>query len=397
MKNYRAGQLDKLTKRGRYRVSDGLYLEVTRTGSKQWTQRITIDGKRCDLGLGGYPAVTMSEAKDKAARNRLSIQDGDDPLAARRKAKKKAAKRKAKKSSEVTFRDLAGAKLSLLEHSWKDPATQARKWLSPMEQYAFPTIGDLRAGEITIEDVRAVLLPIWTDRNATAKRLLSNMATVFAYGQVMGNCTINPADKRVLDVVLPKVRAAVNHRAAMPWKDVPAFIAGLDGDTAAKALKFTILNASRSDEVMGMTWDEVDGDTWIIPAQRMKTGVEHRVPLSPGAMAILADMPKERPLVFPSVRGRKMNHTALRRVLELRGLKGLATVHGFRSSFRDWCAETGKPRELAEAALAHVVGGVEGAYFRSDLFERRAVLMEQWAGYCTGQRGMVVKLREGAA
>ncbi len=269
-----------------------------------------------------------------------------------------------------------------------------------LERHAFPTIGALRLDQVTRGDVLAVLTPIWTATPETARRVRQRIRSVLKFAQAHGWIEHNPAGEAI-DGALPAMpRIVRGHLRSLPHAEVGAALEGLAGLSPANlCLQFVIMTACRSGEARGVTWDEIRGETWTIPAERMKAGKEHRVPLSPAALEVLdAALPYRRDggLIFPGRQGRLSDMT-LTAILRRKGLADRATVHGFRSSFRDWCAETGQPRELAEAALAHTVGGVEGAYFRSDLFERRRALMAAWGAYVTGGEagGNVVRLRHG--
>ncbi|MXY63808.1 MAG: DUF4102 domain-containing protein [Gammaproteobacteria bacterium] len=392
MKLLKASQLAGLKKPGMHRVADSLYLRIAPGGSKQFVQRLMVHGKRKDIGLGGYPATSLSEAKDKAVQNRAAVLDGNDPVADRR-AIRKALVRKA---NVPTFRKIADEVYNLKCETWKS-ASPRHMWQTYIPRYVLPVIGDIPVDRIDRTHTLEILLPLWAAKPSIGRNVRQNLKAVFEYAMSHGHIDHNPAGE-VINGALPSQKAKTQHFDAIPWKDVPAAIEGVRNtespDTVRAALEFIILTAARQAEALGATWAEIDGDTWVIPASRMKTGKEHRVPLSPAAMSILESMKPygdETGIIFPGVRnGGRIANNMIRKARIAAGVGG--TVHGFRSSFRDWCAETGKPRELAEAALAHIVGGVEGAYFRSDLFDRRRVLMEQWAAHCTGQTAKVVRL-----
>ena len=271
-----------------------------------------------------------------------------------------------------------------------------------MERHAFPILGDTRLDRIGREDVLRVLTPLWTSRPEQARKLRQWIRTTLGWAQAHGYIEHNIAGEAI-DGALPAQPAVKEHLRALPYREVAGALETVDASRASLSaklcLRFTVLTAARSGETRGALWSEIDLDAreWRIPANRMKAGVEHRIPLSDAALEVLEQarpLRNDSDLIFPSPvrRGRPLSDMALTKVLRDTGLSERATVHGFRSSFRDWCAETGKLREIAEAALAHVVGGVEGAYFRSDLFEKRRRLMDQWASYLTGSRGKVIKL-----
>ena len=378
-----------IKKPGVYRAGDTLYLRVGNNGSKSWIQRLTIDGKRCDMGLGSFKLVTLAEARDIAFENRKEARiHKRDPLAEMRKAK------------IPTFREAAMRTYDALKPNWRS-GKHTKNWLQIMEKYAIPIIGSVRIDKLGREDVLKILTPLWTKRPETARRLRQKMRTTFKWAQAHGFTENNPAGE-MIDGALPKQRAVKEHFRALPYQDVAGALETIErsGITTAKlALRFLVLTAARSGEVRAATWDQIDleNKTWTVPAEKMKTNREHRVPLSDSTLAVLEQarrLADGSGLVFPSSMrpGKQMSNMTLTKVLRDNGLADRTTTHGFRSSFRDWCADTGRPREIAEAALAHVVPGVEGAYFRSDLFERRRLLMEQWADYLGGVVADVVRL-----
>ncbi|HWB47530.1 MAG TPA: integrase arm-type DNA-binding domain-containing protein [Stellaceae bacterium] len=357
----------------------GLYFRVTPTGGRSWVFRYAIGDKRRDMGLGPYPDVGLSEARDKAAELRRQKRDGIDPLAA--KAGRRAAAAKA-----MTFKQCAEAYIEAHKAGWRN-AKHGAQWTATLETYAYPTFGKLPVADIDTALVMTVLRPIWTAKPETASRVRGRIESIIGWATVSGyRQGDNPARWRGhLDALLPqktKVRA-VEHHAALPYAEIGKFMAGLRAQegAAAKALEFAILTAARTGEVIGATWQEIDweGRTWTIPPERMKAHREHRVPLSTAALAILKALPKGGPgdRVFP------LSNMAL--LMTLRRMeRGDLTAHGFRSTFRDWAAErTAFPSEVAEMALAHVVGDkVEAAYRRGDLFEKRRQLAEAWSRFC---------------
>ena len=385
-----------LTKPGLYSDGETLFLRVAAGGSKQWIQRIRVKGKRHDIGIGPFPLVSIGRARIEATRNRLAVWEGRDPLAEKR-AKQMAA-------TVPTFAAAQSAVLEAKAATWKGGADSgtAKQWRQSMDRYALPAIGDKRLDRVAQADVLAILTPIWTKRPAVARKLRQRLVSVFEYGTAHGHISSNPAGEAI-NGALPRTVAVKRHNRALPYGEVAATLDAVEtfsGSLAARlALRLTILTAARNGEVRAARWDEFDIDaaTWIVPAERMKTGREHRIPLSGAALETIErarTLDDGSGLVFPSPmkRGRPLSNMTLAGVLKSLGLADRATVHGFRSSFRDWCADTGKPREIAEAALAHTVGGTEGAYFRSDLFARRRRLMDSWAAFVTGQRGDVVAL-----
>ena len=379
-----------LSRPGRHGDGDTLYLCVKASGAKSWIQRITIDGRRHDIGLGAFPVVGLAKARERAFANRVAIADGRNPLAEKIKAR------------IPTFREAAEKTIEANRPRWRNPKTD-QNWTAALERHAFPVLGNMRVDRIGREDVLRVLTPLWTSKPEQARKLRRRIRATLAWCQAHGHIEHNIAGEAI-DGALPAQPAVKEHLRALPYRDVAAALATVDSSraspTAKLCLRFTVLTAARSGETRGATWTEIDlqAGEWRIPASRMKSGVEHRVPLSDGALAVLQralPLRNHSDLIFPSParRGRPLSDMALTKVLRDSGLADRATAHGFRSSFRDWCAVTGKPRELAEAALAHAVAGVEGAYFRSDLFERRRHLMEDWARYLNGEGATVVQLR----
>ena len=354
-------------------------MAVAPTGAKKWVLRFLWQGKAREMGLGSYPEVSLAEAREKAIAGRRLARSGADPIAERRKDR-----------GIPTFGELADEIAGQLAEGFRNEKHRAQ-WKMTLTVYA----GPLRAkpvDKIETTDVLAVLRPIWQEKPETASRLRGRIERVLNAAKAKGlRSGENPAAWRGhLENLLPKRQKLTRgHHAAMPYADVPAFVARLREReaVAALALEFSILTAARSGEVLGARWSEVDLDArvWTIPAKRMKAGREHRVPLSESALAVLEKFGEARvsEFIFPGQgAGRPLSEMALRRMLGL--VADVVTVHGFRSSFRDWAGnETHFPRELAEAALAHVVGDkAEQAYRRSDALEKRRALMEAWAQWC---------------
>ena len=369
-----------LNQPGLYSDGNTLYLRVAPGGSKQWVQRLTIHGKRHDLGLGGCSWVTLAQAREAAYENRCLARRGGDPLAAKRRPK------------VPTFRDAAQHTYEVLRPRWRSEKV-AVNWMQQLKRHAFDRLADLPVDRIAQEDVLAVLTPIWTSKPETARRVRRHIRATLKWCQAHGFVHFNAAGEAI-DGALPRMPAFKEHFRSLPYSKIAEALDTIQASPASLtvklALKFVIFTAARSGEVRGATWAEIDGDVWKIPGKRMKAGVEHRVPLSVPVLALLEEartLGDGIGLIFPSPirRGRQLSNMTLTKVLRDTGLAERATVHGFRSSFRDWCADTGKAREVAEAALAHTVGGVEGAYFRSDLFERRRRLMDAWAEFLTGE------------
>ncbi|MCA3721351.1 site-specific integrase [Phenylobacterium sp.] len=383
---------------GSYIDGGGLRLLVKPTGARSWVFRFTLRGKTRDLGLGdaGPDGVKLSEARDLAAALRLKVKAGVDPLEEReREAAEALARAQADKIAAVTFKAAAEAHIEANGESWRNPKHR-KQWGSTLKTYVYPHMGDIPVSEVTTTHVLAALEPIWKNRPETASRVRGRIEVVLnaakAKGQRSGE---NPATWRGhLKMILPaRSKLTRGHHAAMPYAKVPAFMARLRAarSVGARALEFAILTASRTGEVLGMTWREVDlkDNVWTVPAARMKAGKLHRVPLSPRAVAILAEMRKagaepDAP-VFPGPKGGHLSNMALAMVLRRLGHE--ETVHGFRSAFRDWGSEqTGYSNEALEMALAHTIANaVERAYRRGDLLERRVRLMADWAAYCEGE------------
>lgn len=364
-------------KPGRHGDGRGLFLYVKPSGSRSWVLRYQVQGRRRDLGLGSYPDVSLAMARERASEARRLIANGEDPIAKRQQAKPK------------TFKDAALELIESKRPGWKN-AKHAAQWTSTLETYVFPKIGPVQVAKIETADVIGTLTPIWSEKPETANRVRQRIEAVLDYASALGIRTgDNPARWRGhLDHLLPKptkVRA-VKHHAALPHADIATFLADLDTrkGVSTRALAFTILTAARSGETRGMTWGEVDLEqrVWTIPAERMKAGKEHRVPLADAAIAYLGPRRANDTLVFESEAkpGRPISDMSMTAVLRRMGRDGI-TVHGFRSTFRDWAGETtGFPREVIEAALAHgIKDRAEAAYARSDLFDKRRDLMVAWA------------------
>ena len=372
-----SAQKVKTAKPGRHGDGRGLFLYVKPSGTRSWVLRYQVQGRRRDLGLGAYPDVSLAMARERAAEARRLIVNGQDPIAKKQQSKPK------------TFKDTALELIESKRPGWKN-AKHAAQWSATLETYVFPKIGQVQVAKIETADVVGVLTPIWTQKTETANRVRQRIEAVIDYATALGvRSGDNPARWRGhLDHLLPKpskVRA-VKHHPALPHADIAAFMGDLSRRTgvAARALSFTILTAARSGETRGMTWAEVDLENrlWIIPAARMKACKEHRVPLSADAITSLGPRRDDDALVFESEAkpGRPISDMSMTAVLRRMGRDAI-TVHGFRSTFRDWAGETtGFPREVIEAALAHrIKDKAEAAYARSDLFDKRRNLMEAWA------------------
>jgi integrase len=386
-------KVDRETEPGMYGDGGGLYLRVTGDGAKNWVFRFMLNGRARWMGMGPLHTVNLAEARKRAAEHRLRRHDGIDPIDARRAERLRARLDAAK---AITFMECADGYIKAHRAGWRN-GKHAAQWGATLATYAEPVIGSLSVQAIDATLVLKVLEPIWTEKPETAGRVRGRIEVILDWAKVRGYRTgENPARWRGhLDKLLPargKVRR-VEHHAALPYAELPGFLVALreQEGIAARALEFVILTAARTGEVIGARWNEIDllEKTWIVPAERMKAGREHRVPLSARALAILEEMQARRHgdegFVFPGGKsGKPLSNMAL--LMSLRRMdRGDLTAHGFRSSFRVWVAErTNFPAEVAEMALAHTVSDkTVAAYNRSDLFERRRRLMQQWGTFCT--------------
>jgi integrase len=416
-----ARKVASLTKPGRYGDGGGLWLQISKWGTKSWIFRYMLDGRARQMGLGPVSAssgdgfVTLAEARELAAevrrqviraRNSLETTESEilDPIDARR-ARRMQARRDS--VGAMTFKEAAEKYVAAHSAAWRNEKHRAQ-WSSTLETYAYPVLGKLSIADVDTGLVLKVLEPIWTEKPETAGRVRGRIESILDWGTARHyRDGENPARWRGhLDKLLPrrsKVRA-VKHHAAMAYADLPAFMAKLRDmeSISARALEFTILSAARTGETIGARWDEIDlaGKTWIVPGDRMKSGRGHKVPLSDRALEILTKLPREMNNTHLFIGARKGAGLSNMAMLELlRGVDGCdgLTVHGFRSSFRDWAGElTYFPREIAEAALAHVLKDkTEAAYMRGDLLAKRRKLMEAWANFCAKPPGKIVPIEHG--
>lgn len=365
-------------KAGRHSDGGGLYLNVSPTGTKSWVYMWTRNGRRREMGLGAYPVVSLANARRKADACRTNVAEGRDPIAAKAQ------------QAEPTFGECADELVSSLEKSWRNEKHRAQ-WRMTLTEYCKP-IANIRVSDIGTNEVLKVLKPIWETKPETASRLRGRMERVLDYAKAKGWRTgENPALWRghLKNILPPRQKLTRGHHAAMPYWDVPQFMRrlGQSEAMAARALEFLILTAARSGEVYGAQWPEIDLDAgiWTIPAGRMKAGKEHRVPLSTPALKILRELYETRvsDFVFPGHRSNCPLSSSAMEMLMRRMKMNAFTVHGFRSSFRDWAGdETSFPREIAEAALAHRVGdATEQAYRRATALTKRRELMQSWADH----------------
>ena len=367
-----------VSKPGRYCDGNGLYLKVDTSGARRWEQRLVIRGRQRTLGLGGALLVSLAEAREQALAHRKVARAGGDPTDLRRQA------------GVPSFEAAAAAVVELHRPSWRN-AKHAAQWEATLRTYVYPRLGKRPVSDIDTADVLNVLMPIWYEKPETARRVRQRVSTVMKWAVAQGFRQDNPGGDAI-GAVLPKHKGtAKRHHRALPHGKIVGAIEAVRASGAGAAVKlafeFLILTAARSGEVRLMTWSEIDMDAaiWTIPADRMKAGREHRVPLCGRALEILVDarqLGNASGLVFPGTRaGKPLSDMTLSKLMRDLGMD--AVPHGFRSSFRDWAAEcTNAPRAVMEAALAHAVRDkVEAAYARSDLFERRRKVMEQWAEY----------------
>ena len=377
----------KINKPGRDGDGNGLVLQVSKWGTKAWLFRFERDGRERQMGLGPVNVLTLAEAREKTRECRKTLLNGLDPIETRRSDRMRA---RVEAARGVTFRQCAEHYITAHEAAWRNDKHRAQ-WKSTLATYAYPTIGNLSVFAVDTALVLKIIEPLWRTKSETASRIRGRIESVLDWATVRGfRQGENPARwKGHIDKLLPprsKVRA-VKHHPALPYPEVPQFMADLrsrDG-ISARALELTILTALRTGEVIGAQWPEFDTEAriWIIPAERMKSGREHRVAISDRVLEIMSALPRKDDFVFPGARrGTPISNMAM---LELmRGMRPAYVPHGFRSTFRDWAAErTNYPNHVVEMALAHVVENkVEAAYRRGDLFEKRRRLMTDWAKYC---------------
>jgi len=383
------------TKPGLYADGGGLYLQIAKGGSKSWIFRYMLAGRARKMGLGSINTVPLKLARERAAEQRLKLLDADDPIELR-KAERMA--KLATSTAVLSFSEAAEQYIASHRAGWKNEK-HAAQWQATLKTYVYPVFGDLSVSRVDVALVLKALEPIWSTKPETASRVRGRIESVLDWAKARHlRDGENPARwKGHLDKLLParnKV-AKVEHHAALPYAEVGTFLRDvreLDGN-GARALEFTALTAARTGEVIGALWQEIDldGGMWVIPKDRMKAGKEHRVPLSSRAIEILKALPREEetPYVFIGDRkGSKLSNMAM--LMTLRRMKRSdLTVHGFRSTFRDWAAEqTAYPNEMLEMALAHTVSDkTEAAYRRGDMVEKRRRLMEDWAAFCTVVKG----------
>ncbi len=365
---------------GKYHDGQGLHLRVTNGGSKSWFLRLTVDGRRRDMGLGGWPEVSLVDARRKALEHRTAVVDGRDPVADNRRRE------------APDFREAAQAVFDTNRPRWRSERHAANWWAS-LENHVFKEIGDMRVDRITQSDVLRVLTPIWTTRPEVARKTRQRIRTILRWAMAHGYVQFNVAGE-VIDGALPPMPKVQSHFRSLPYGEVADALAVVDQTKASPSaklcLRFLVLTAARSGEARNATWDEIEFGAceWRIPAERMKAASEHRVPLSEAAMAVLDEAKAHHDgsdLIFPSPLkpGHPLSDMTLTKILRDVGLADRATVHGFRASFRTWALEeTDTPWAVCEAALAHSLGdSVQQAYIRGDAFAKRRKLMDQWAQF----------------
>jgi integrase len=373
---------------GRHGFGDGLWLEVA--AGRTWSLRYMIQGKARQMGLGAWPGVGLDEARRKAADARAMARNGDDPIAARRSDK---AAKAAEQTRQITFTRAAAEYIATNRPGWRNQK-HAMQWENTLATYVAPIFGNVPVCDVTTDHVLRALKPIWQAKPETAVRVRGRIETVLAAAIARGWCQ-EPNVARWhnhLQMILPprsKI-APVQHHAALPWQEMPAFMAALrtQDSVGAMALEFLILTAGRSGEVRGATWDEIDlkAATWTVPPARMKANREHVVPLAPAAVAVLRRVAVfgDKGIVFPGMRAAQpLSDMSLTAVLRRMG-RGDFTAHGFRASFKTWTSdETNHARELIEASLAHAVGDrAERTYQRGVWLDRRRALMNDWGAFC---------------
>ena len=379
---------------GRYADGNGLYLQVDPSGARRWVQRLVVLGRSRALGLGSYGLVSLAEARARALANRKLARAGGEPGAPAVRPRP---------AETPTFEEAAAKVVDIYSGAWRNGSKTARQWRSSFRDHVFPHLGAMAVDQVTTADIMAALEPIWTRKHVTARKVHQRIGAVMRWAVAQGYRTDNPAGEAIT-AALPRRPAPVEHRQALPHREVAAAIAAVRGSgawTGTKlAFEFLVLTATRSSEVRLAKWCEIDlaARVWAIPATRMKTKREHRVPLSGRATEVLGEAEALRPspapheLVFTSVRGRLIDASTISKLVAELGIA--AVPHGFRSSFRDWASErTDHPREVVEAALAHRVRDqTEAAYARSDLFERRRRLMDDWTEYLLATAGQAASL-----
>ena len=387
---------------GHYGDGAGLWLQISKTGSKSWVFRYVLDGRAREMGLGSCATFSIKEARERARASRQLLADGVDPIEHRNE------KRNAKRAAEakhITFAEATERYIKTHAVKWTS-AKHASQWRSSVEQFAYPVIGKLPVGAVELQHILKILEPHWLDKNATASRVRGRVERILSWATVRGfRQGENPARWRGhLEVMLPGLTGnGKRHHAALPIDDMPALMQQVRNinSVAARALEFTALAVARTSETNGARWEEIDGNVWTVPADRMKARKPHRVPLSNRAVEILDELrsardPDDRnPFVFPGVTTQRLRHSAMLELLKT--LRPDLTMHGLRSTFSDWARDrTNYTRDVVEGCLAHTIKDAsEAAYRRGDALEKRAKLMEAWSRFCEAPvvEGNVTTLR----
>ncbi len=366
---------------GRYGDGQGLHLFVKPSGAKSWILRTVIQGRRRDIGLGSCRVVSLVEARDKARTYVKIAREGGDPVAEL-------------KGLTLTFGEAAEEVLKVQSKAWRNKK-HTDNWMASLRKYAYPTLERKPLKDVTTADILFVLSPIWVEKHETATRLKQRLSTIFDWAKGFDYYrSENPLHG--ITRALPRIKPRVRHMPSMKWQDLPAFYDDLAKREAlaARSLQFCILTVARPIEVREATWSEIEDDLWVIPGSRMKMGKTHRVPLTAEALKLLEPFRglHER-YVFPNPSGQPQSQAAMMGLLKRMGTSGV-TVHGFRSTFRDWASESARAdREVAELCLAHLVGNyVEQAYARSELLERRRELLNLWTQFVLGETGKIIQL-----
>lgn len=372
-------------KPGRYQDGNGLTFRVKRSLRCYWSVRVQVNGQRREFTVGTYPDVGLAKAREEAVEKQKQFRSGIDPSEAKKRSE-------GLKTAIPTFREAANSAHKDRKDGWKNEKHRAQ-WLSSLETYAFPAIGDMRVDQIEATNIIILLRPIWLKKPETARRVRQRVGAVLNWANANG-FRPTEAPTRAIGMGLPLQPKKERHFEAVPWKQVPEVVKTLSSEDSVGrlALRFLILTAARSGEVRGATWDEINWEEaiWTVPAERMKAGRQHVVPLSPAALEVLEAVKalrtgKSKEPIFPGLRRRPLSDMTLTKVLR-NAISSRATVHGFRSSFRDWAAEKKDVRrEVAEAALAHTIRNkAEAAYRRTDYLKERRALMARWGAFVTG-------------
>jgi integrase len=373
---------------GKYYDQHGLFLHVRPSGAKKWLQRYTFNGRRREVGLGSAKIVSVANARKTAHQNLMLVSEGIDPI-----------EDKKQNSLIPTFEVAAREVYEANRPTWRN-AKHAAQFITTLETYAFPTIGSMSVKDINSSHILSVLSPIWVKKSETAKRLRQRLSTVFKYSVAQQWRNDDPANNAIVEA-LPNHKKKVMHRKSLSYNDIAGFLETISGSSAGVntklGLEFLILTAARSGEVRNAHWNEIEGSMWTIPAERMKAGVAHRVPLPARCMEILEEAKEINQgsgFIFEGTRfGKPLSENTFNKLMKELGVE--VHAHGFRTSFRTWTQEkTNFPREIAEAALAHSLKDkAEAAYARSDLLEKRAAMMESWAQFISSNAPHIIPIR----